>query len=295
MKLWTKIVLIAAAVTAALGMVGIVVGFAMGADVSDLNKMGIYLTPHQQVQVKKVITDNTEESMKNNTKNDDMAGDNHHTAEVIHNDDLYSYSCSLQDIERLKIEVKNAEITIFGVEEAVSINYFSNRGNEISKKDGSTLRIEDHGIMNEKIELEIFIPIGVLKEIEIDAAAGTVTADKVVADRVSLEIDAASVRIDELIVENEAELQINAGEIVIGYYDGTKLDAECDMGSIMIVCEGNRNDYNYDLECGMGEIRIDEDIYSEMRENIRVNNGGKKSIQAECGVGEILLEFPNSL
>ena len=177
----------------------------------------------------------------------------------------------------------------------IYINYFSNIRNDISKWDGSTLKIVDHGALGCKIELEVFIPIGVLKEIEIDAAAGTIVADRIVADAVSLEVDAASVRIDELVVEKEAELQMNAGEMIIGYYDGPRLDVECDMGSILVVCEGNQNDYNYELECGMGVIVFGEESYSGLGEKIHVNNGSKKLIQAECGMGEILLEFPNSL
>ncbi len=295
MKLWTKIALIAVAVTASLGFIGVGIGLAMGANFRDLNEMGIYMTPHQQVRVTGIITDNSGERVKNRAEKDIITGYEHQLIENLHNDDLHSHSCSLQDIERLEIKAKKAEITIYAVEEAVNINYFSNIRNDISKRDGSTLKIVDHGTLDTKIELEVFIPVGVLKEIEIDVAAGTVIADKIVADNVSMEIDAAYVRIDELIVENEAELQISAGEMVVGYYDGSGLDAECDMGSIMVVCEGNSNDYNYNLECGMGEIKVDEDRYSGMGESIKVNNGGEKSIKAECGMGEILLEFPNSL
>lgn len=306
MKLWTKIALIAVAVTAALGLVGVGTGLAMGANFRDLNEMGIYVTPHQKEVVndaedyvenvlEEYIEKDVEERVENNRHHNTVTAQSQHETESLHNDDLHSHSSSLQDINRLEIDVQNAEITIFAVEEADSIDYFSNIRNDISKRDGSTLKIADQGALNSKIELEIFIPIGVLKEIEIDAAAGTVTADKIAADAVSLEIDAASVRIDELIVKREAELQINVGEMIIGYYDGPRLDVECDMGSIKVVCEGNKNDYNYNLECGVGEIWINEEIYSGIGEDTRVNNGGERSIQAECGMGEILLEFPNSL
>ena len=152
----------------------------MGAKFDDLNGMGIYLTPYQQVRVTGVITsdvedklenyieNNIEEKFENNGHQNGVIDQNHHAAEHLHNEDLHSHSYSLQDIDRLEIDVQNAEITIFAVEEADSINYFSNIRNDISKWDGSTLKIVDHGALGSKIELEVFIPIGVLKEIEID-------------------------------------------------------------------------------------------------------------------------------
>lgn len=282
MKLFTKISLIVAAIAGGLGILGVFIGLAMGADINDLNGMGIYVTPHQKVVINGVTVN-------------EHHGSRYQQHNVHHNEALHSHNCSLQDIERLKVNVKNAEITIFATEDTDNIVYYSDKEEDISKINGSTLKIEDNTSIQKKIELEIYIPIGVLKEIEIEAVNGTISADKMVADNVTIEIDNASVQIDELMATDKAELQINAGQMVIGYYSGTKLEAECAMGSIMVVCEGNRSDYNYDLECGMGNIQVDEDSYSGIGEDIRVNNGGEKSIKAECAMGEIRLEFPNSL
>lgn len=282
MKLFTKISLIVAAIAGGLGILAIVIGLALGADVNELNNMGIYLSPHQQMAVSGVITEVVEERETRHNYG-------------YHNEKLLNHSCSLRDIERLKVEVKNAEIIIFATEDTDNIVYYSDKEEDISKVNGSTLKLEDNTSLQDKIELEIYIPIGILKEIEIEAVNGTISADKIVADNVTIEIDNASVKIDELVVEDKAELQINAGQMIIGYYDGTKLEAECAMGSILVVCEGNRSDYNYDLECGMGNIQVDEDSYSGIGEDIQVNNESEKFIKAECAMGEILLEFPNGL
>lgn len=307
MKLFTKISLIVAAIAAGLGILGVFVGLTMGANFNDLSEMGIYVTPHREVVVNGVIVNELEEDIEeyienkvegrteNSMHHNSVTEHGHHTIENLHNENLHSHSCSLQDIENLKIDVQNAEIKIFAVEEAVNFNYFSNTSNDISKKDGSTLKLVDNNTMGDKVELELFIPIGILKEIEIDAAAGAIVADKIVADNISIEIKTASVQVDELIVTEEAELQMNAGEMIIGYFDGPKLDLECDMGAIMVVCSGNEKDYNYNLECNMGNVQINQETYSGVGENIRVNNGGEKSIKAECAMGEIRLEFPNNL
>ena len=260
MKLFTKICLVFAAVAGGLGILGIVIGLAMGGDVTQLYEMGIYISPHQH-----------------------------------HNVKLHNHTDNFRGIKRLEVEVQNAQITIFATENTEEFSYHSNRANAIAKVDGSTLKLEDRSSLKDKLELEIYIPVGMLKEIEIEAINGTVFAEKIVADNVAIEIDNASVQIDELIVMEKAELQINAGQMVIGYYEGTNLETECAMGSIMVVCEGNQSDYNYDLECGMGNIRIGENSYSGIGRELWVENESIKTIKAECAMGEIILEFPNSL
>ena len=282
MKLFTKISLILAAVAGGVGILAIIIGLVMGADVNDLNNMGIYISPHQQVAVSGVIMEREEEELT------------HHNYRH-HNEKLHNHSCSLKDIDRLKVEIHNAQITIFASEDEENIIYYSNKENSIAKVSGTTLKLGDNTSSTDKIELEIYIPVGVLKEIEIKVVNGTIFAEKMVADNVTIEIDNASVQIDELVVEDKAELQINAGQMIIGYYSGAKLETECGMGSIMVVCEGNQNDYNYDLECGMGQIQINEDNYSGIGKDLKLHNESNKSIKAECGMGEIKLEFLNSL
>lgn len=282
MKLFTKISLILAAVAGGVGILAIIIGLVMGADVNDLNNMGIYISPHQQVAVSGVIMEREEEDLT------------HHNYRH-HNEKLHNYSCSLKDIDRLKVEIHNAQITILASEDEENIIYYSNKENSIAKVSGTTLKLRDNTSSTDKIELEIYIPVGVLEEIEIEVVNGTIFAEKMVADNVTIEIDNASVQIDELVVEDKAELQINAGQMIIGYYSGAKLETECGMGSIMVVCEGNQNDYNYDLECGMGQIQINEDNYSGIGKDLKLHNESHKSIKAECGMGEIILEFPNSL
>ena len=359
MKLFTKISLIIAAVAGGLGILAIILGLVMGANVYDLEDMGISISPNQ-LELSGVITEAVENAITSETKelvdeigenveeesihiyHDVISGEQknetehnyipteemivqHHnetehsyipTEEMIvqhhnetkhnytpteerlaqhHNEKLHNYTCEFRGIERLEVDVQNAQITVFATENENEFMYYSNRRNSIAKVEGSTLKLEDKFNIRDKIELELYIPIGVLKEIEIEAVNGTISADRIVADNVNIEIDNASVQMDELIVENKAELQINAGQMIVGFYSGNNLETECAMGSIMVVCEGNQEDYNYDLECGMGQIQIQQDIYSGIGKDLKIHNESKKSIKAECAMGEIVLEFPNSL
>ena len=291
MKLFTKISLIVAAVAGGLGILGIVIGLAMGADIHDLSNMGIHLSPHQQVAVSSVITEDVEEKIVTKIEEADGIHDNNRH----HREKLHDYTCSIPDIKHLEVEAQNAQITIFAVDSMEEFVYYSDKENLTAKVEDSTLKIEDHSSWQDKIKLELYIPVGVFKEIEIEAAAGSIVADRIIADSVTMEIDAASVQIEELQVTKEAELRVKAGEIVVGYYDGPRLDVDCSVGSITVVCEGNEFDYNYEMECGMGRIAFDKESYSLIGEKIRHNNSRSKMIEAKCEMGEIIIEFPNSL
>ena len=263
----------------------------MGAKVEDLQQMGIYISPNQ-VELSGVIRNEIRDEIL------DEFDDNHHNYGnhgFKHESSVNGDKYTTNGINRLEVDVQNADITIFTVEDTEEIQYSTNRGKEIARVEGNTLTLEEEISVKEHLELEIYIPAGVLREIEIEAINGAITADSVIADNVSIDIDNASVNIQELVVENKAELQINAGEMVIGYYEGSNLDVECAVGAMMIVCEGNKNDYNYNLECGVGEIIMGDEIYSGLGQEIHVKNGGTKLIEAECAMGQIQIEFPNSL
>lgn len=310
MKVFTKICLIVAAIAGGVGILGVVIGLAMGADISDLNSMGIYISPHQQVAVSGVIREEKDE----NHHMDKDTDSKYHQSMVEHGSE-HKYSAkeknitgqanlptgqnsnnnSFSGIKRLEVEVQNAQITVIAREDSNEITYNYNGNKNIAKVEGTTLKLEDRSYVNNKIELDIYVPVGALKEIDIEALNGTLNADRMVADNISIEIDNASVQIEELVVSNEAELKINAGQMVVGYYSGKGLETECAMGSIMVVCEGKTKDYNFELECGMGNIRVGEDSYSGIGNDFRIRNDSPQYIHAECGLGEIILEFPNNL
>ena len=291
MKLFTKISLIVAAIAGGVGILAVVIGLAMGAKVEDLQQMGIYISPNQ-VELSGVIRNEIRDEIL------DEFDDNHHNYGnhgFKHESSVNGDKYTTNGINRLEVDVQNADITIFTVEDTEEIPYSTNRGKEIARVEGNTLTLEEEISIKEHLELEIYIPAGVLREIEIEAINGAITADSIIADNVSIDIDNASVNIQELVVENKAELQINAGEMVIGYYEGSNLDVECAVGAMMIVCEGNKNDYNYNLECGVGEIIMGDEIYSGLGQEIHVKNGGTKLIEAECAMGQIQIEFPGNL
>ena len=102
---------------------------------------------------------------------------------------------------------------------------------------------------------------------------------------------AGSGSIDTLLTSEDASIDVGVGELTIGYFDGSELELECGTGSLAIMVAGEEPDYNYELECGIGSIDIGGSSYSGLSSEHSVDNGAPHTISADCGLGEISLQF----
>ena len=74
MKLFTKISLISAAIALGMGILGVTIGMAMGADVKDLESMGIHVTPGRSVYINGVLVEDLDDKFEFDERYD-MDGD----------------------------------------------------------------------------------------------------------------------------------------------------------------------------------------------------------------------------
>ena len=56
-----------------------------------------------------------------------------------------------------------------------------------------------------------------------------------------------------------------------------------------------RQDYNYKIQCGAGSVNIDGDQYSSLGVERKIDNRAARSMELECGVGTIEVQFTGSL
>ena len=72
---------------------------------------------------------------------------------------------------------------------------------------------------------------------------------------------------------------------------GDKAEMECAMGSLEMVIEGSQTDFNYDVECGMGNIDLGRSSYSGVAQDKRIDNGAEKRMVIECAMGDVDISF----
>ena len=52
-----------------------------------------------------------------------------------------------------------------------------------------------------------------------------------------------------------------------------------------------QSDFNYDVECGIGSVKIGNEEYGGVAFNKTIHNGQNREIEISCGIGEIQLSF----
>ena len=76
-----------------------------------------------------------------------------------------------------------------------------------------------------------------------------------------MDLGASQAHIENLNVEKLA-LEVGAGQADVSRLIVDELKAEVGVGQLNIAMYGNEFDYNYRIECGVGQIKIGETSYS---------------------------------
>lgn len=328
MKLFTKICLIAAVVAGGLGIIGIVIGMSMGARMEDLDNLGIdgisiHTNPRFSVQVE----DNNDtaashynehnigdivETRNNKHNSNDIAeshGTNDHNIIVYSDMDtsqtdwkfIENYDCT--NIRELELEVDQGVVNIYVSSLDNTITCYADTNNIKCEIDEGKLSIEYveprlwRGFVKNRswsaLEMELYIPEDILREMDMELGACSVYAERLNADNIFIELGAGQVIVDEMWADTKAQLQVGTGQMTVESFEGNSLDLDCGIGSMVVICNGNKSDYNYSLECGIGNIQLDDTSYSGIGQGMNINNNAQRNIDVECGIGEVALEFPN--
>ena len=124
-------------------------------------------------------------------------------------------------------------------------------------------------------------------EIEIDAAS--VKLANLIADELEVDVDAGSFKADNITVE-KAVVDVDAGEAKIDLLDSKKSEFNADVGDIKVVMTGTESDYSYDVDCDLGDIQVGS-YRGEGLSDEYYYNGGDRMIEADCNVGNIIIKM----
>lgn len=167
------------------------------------------------------------------------------------------------------------------------------------------------GIRNLKTpSIRITIPEGFKAEdIKISLDAGRLKAENLHADTAYLTVDAGSLEIDGLIVEEESRYFVNAGHINLKQVDIRNIMVECDVGavfmegivtgdneiqcnvgSITLDIDDDMDFYSFDIDSDLGNVIINNKKYRNFR-NTKDRNDFKGNFRLNVDVGNITMDF----
>lgn len=303
MKKWTKIMLITGMICFAVGLAICIVTSAFGAGTvaMDMAADGKLSLAHVPSWVHFEIGDFDFDEI-NGTK-------------IENSDEMIALTKEANQISALDLEIGGVELVL---RESEDENFYLQNQTNIKmeyKIDGKTLRVQSknkHATYNGMVylympkdyrleELDIELGAGAIEnETEITAStlnitvgAGQVILSDITADTADFELGAGQLELTESTVTN-LDAEISMGEMI---YEGSILgdtDAECAMGSIQFDLEGEVEDFNYNVECGAGDVTIDGNSFAGIVDH-NMDHHAKKNMNIDCSMGAISVNFDSLL
>ncbi len=140
-------------------------------------------------------------------------------------------------------------------------------------------------------KIYLYLPKEVtLEEISLGIDAGDLTVRDLWAEEFSLSVGTGNGRVENF-TAREADIDCGAGMITASGCAGRTLELDCGVGEIEYVAPGTEAHYDYDINCGVGEVRIGSREYSGLGRSGQVNNGMERKIKIDCGVGSVTVDF----
>jgi len=303
MKKFTKIMLKIAGGVAIVGLACMIIAFAMGMTTDGLKQMvkdGKFTFDMYDLENKIIIEmseDDSDEVKKENEKeNTGVVLDESITVQINGDERIYTTSESFanmdidfgagvlniyyDDVEEVEIIEKNID----GFEVSV-------KNNTLVVKNTLEVTIGDIDDMDNR-SLAIIIPRDmVFGEVDLDIGAAQADIDGLSTKDVSITIGAGQANISNIEAIN-MEMEVGAGEATVSNLDATNLDVEAGLGQVTVELCGAQTDYNYNVECGMGNVVVGDHSYGGVgAEHHGNNHHAGKLIDIECGMGEVVVKF----
>lgn len=183
-------------------------------------------------------------------------------------------------------------------------------GSTLKIDTGKRVKVHFFGVTDEENHVEITLPKD--KEfhtIDLEIGAGTMNADALLGEELEVEIGAGEIIVDELACE-KARISVGAGKAVVDngvaeeldldvgmgelWYAGSltgDLDADCGMGSMDIRLDAKEEEYDYQIDVGMGDITVGNSSYGGMAQSQEIDNDADAKMDLDCGMGSIKIKF----
>ncbi len=269
MKKITKLCVAISIITAVVGTIALFAGMTMGARPEDflqinIGSRGITVEGAPWLQISGNV-ENTDGEMREETI---PAG----------------------QIDSIKMKITGGEVNIRLTDNSETITCYSNRNQKLCSVEYNTLTIQDDGLW-EDLQLELYLPEKIWKKVALELGAGSAHIENLQAEKASVTLGAGEVTLDFLFCTDRVDFKVGTGELTAAFCDVKNLKLDCGIGSMAVVLAGGESDYDYRLQCGLGIIRLPDQEFTGTRWENKVNTGTEKKVEANCGIGEIVIDF----
>ena len=188
-----------------------------------------------------------------------------------------------------KIKYKEGSKTL-ETEDNDDIFHFWKDKDEISK--GTiTISVSDNTELD-KVRVEmgvgtVTIEDIIMTELDVKCGVGAFACENVKAEHADIEGGVGSVRCDDVMFDG-LEVEGGVGDIKIDGVLTGKTSVVAGMGAIELDINGKKENYNLNVETGLGSIYIDGKKCSDIEDN---NNSQNNLLDVEGGIGSVKINF----
>lgn len=123
----------------------------------------------------------------------------------------------------------------------------------------------------------------------VNADAGQIDLSDVSADQLFASVGAGAITIDD---SSFTSVNLECGVGVMDIEADVEADSqiECGMGAVNLELQNGLDSVNYVFHCGAGTIQIGDRSYSGIAKKSRIENGSQATFTLECGMGQICID-----
>lgn len=138
---------------------------------------------------------------------------------------------------------------------------------------------------NEQRTITITVP-ETCKKIEISGNVGDIKVENIKSDILDLDMDTGNIKVEKTTFK-DGNIEINVGDFKMDGSFTNSLETKIDIGDIRLTLTGSVDDYRYDLNSDIGDVRVNEESYGSTNKN----NHETPSLNARINVGDIRVNF----
>ena len=119
-------------------------------------------------------------------------------------------------------------------------------------------------------------------------------ADVLLADEMKLEAKAGLIKVNRGNA-GELTLETEAGAVEFSGAATGDISAKCQAGAIELQLDGKKEDYDYDVRCKLGAIELGDEEIAVLGSKKKIDNGSGRTMDLDCEVGSIEVDFINQV
>ncbi|MDR1770116.1 MAG: DUF4097 domain-containing protein [Hungatella sp.] len=196
---------------------------------------------------------------------------------------------------------KGSEVKVFCNRDKTCFNLYEDNGDlELQEYDGWERREGPELIFTVQVPKDYRFSEVELKSVHSNRFLGgegsgpAMMARVLSAEELNIEAQVGAVKIDSGSVGN-LYVKCNAGAVEFSGTTSGDIEAECQVGAIRLELAGKKEDYNYDIKCSMGAVKIADEGSAALKGRKQTDNGAGKDMELECKTGAIQVDFMNEL